>query len=192
MPQANARRGPATVVEGIADAAAFAEAVIGAPHSYDIPAAAHVTAAGRCREEGRARRRGLSLPRGRALPAVPDGLRKLRGLLPEPREWSPSPCRTGRRQVIHVDRMCNECGNCTQFCPYASEPCHDKFTLFQTKEDMDESENYGVLFEDDDMVRLRYEDGVKEYDLASCDNDLPVELEALILTVRDKYSYLYA
>ena len=27
---------------------------------------------------------------------------------------------------------------------------------------MDESENYGVLFEDDDMVRLRYEDGVKE------------------------------
>ena len=28
--------------------------------------------------------------------------------------------------------------------------------------------------------------------LASCDNDLPVELEALILTVRDKYSYLYA
>ena len=54
------------------------------------------------------------------------------------------------------------------------------------------SENYGVLFEDDDMVRLRYEDGVKEYDLASCDNDLPVELEALILTVRDKYSYLYA
>ena len=32
---------------------------------------------------------------------------------------------------------------------------------------------------------------MKEYDLASCDNDLPVELEALILTVRDKYSYLY-
>ena len=28
----------------------------------------------------------------------------------------------------------------TQFCPYASEPCHDKFTLFQTAKDMDESE----------------------------------------------------
>ena len=98
----------------------------------------------------------------------------------------------GSHEIVHVDKMCNECGNCTQFCPYASEPCHDKFTLFQTKEDMDESENYGVLFEDDDMVRLRYEDGVEEYDLASCDNDLPVELEALILTVRDKYSYLYA
>ena len=95
----------------------------------------------------------------------------------------------GSHEIVHVDKMCNECGNCTQFCPYASEPCHDKFTLFDTREDMDESENYGVLFEDDDMVRLRYEDG--EYDLASCDNDLPVELEALILTVRDKYSYLY-
>ena len=30
----DAKRGPATVVEGIADAAAFAEAVIGAAHTY--------------------------------------------------------------------------------------------------------------------------------------------------------------
>lgn len=36
---------PATVVEGIADAARFAEAVIGAPHTYDIPAEAHPTEA---------------------------------------------------------------------------------------------------------------------------------------------------
>ena len=35
----DAKRGPATVVEGIADAAAFAEAVIGEAHTYDIPAA---------------------------------------------------------------------------------------------------------------------------------------------------------
>ena len=51
--------------------------------------------------------------------------------------------------------MCNECGNCTQFCPYASEPCHDKFTLFQTAEDMAESKNPGVLFLDADHVRVR-------------------------------------
>ena len=57
---------------------------------------------------------------------------------------------------------------------------------------MDEGENYGVLFEEGDMVRMRYEDGVKDYALAACDNDRPVELGALILTVRDKYSYLYA
>ena len=96
----------------------------------------------------------------------------------------------GSHQIVHVDKMCNECGNCTQFCPYASEPCHDKFTIFQTKEDMDESDNAGVLFLGGDKVRLRLTD-VKEYDLGSCDNDLPVELEALILTIRDKYSYLF-
>ena len=25
----------------------------------------------------------------------------------------------GRAQILHVDRMCNECGNCLVFCPYA-------------------------------------------------------------------------
>ena len=39
----DAHRGPATVVEGIADAARFAEIVVGYPHVYDIPAEADVT-----------------------------------------------------------------------------------------------------------------------------------------------------
>ena len=26
----------------------------------------------------------------------------------------------GKPQIVHVDRMCNECGNCETFCPYAS------------------------------------------------------------------------
>ncbi|MGL4283641.1 MAG: FAD-dependent oxidoreductase, partial [Eubacterium aggregans] len=34
------------------------------------------------------------------------------------------------RHIIHVDRMCNECGNCMMFCPYGSAPYNDKFTLF--------------------------------------------------------------
>ena len=42
----DARRGPATVVEGIADAAQFAEAVIGAPHTYDIPLYKEIQTAG--------------------------------------------------------------------------------------------------------------------------------------------------
>ena len=29
---------------------------------------------------------------------------------------------TSMPQIIHVDRMCNECGNCTVFCPYDSAP----------------------------------------------------------------------
>ena len=186
----DAHRGPATVVEGIADAARFAEIVVGHPHIYDIPAEADVT-----EFDAQAKKGILSM----ASKCVCDGERCLQCSTVCENCVDSCPNRAnvvikmadGSHEIVHVDKMCNECGNCTQFCPYASEPCHDKFTLFQTKEDMDESENYGVLFEDDDMVRLRYEDGVKEYDLASCDNDLPVELEALILTVRDKYSYLY-
>ena len=177
-------------VEGIADAARFAEIVVGHPHIYDIPAEADVT-----EFDAQAKKGVLSM----ASKCVCDGERCLQCSTVCENCVDSCPNRAnvvikmadGSHEIVHVDKMCNECGNCTQFCPYASEPCHDKFTLFQTKEDMDESENYGVLFEDDDMVRLRYEDGVKEYDLASCDNDLPVELEALILTVRDKYSYLY-
>ena len=86
--------------------------------------------------------------------------------------------------------MCNECGNCTQFCPYASEPCRDKFTLFQTKEDMDDSKNAGVLFLDENRVLVRHDrgPGIRSF----CPpNELPKEIENLILTVRSKYSYLY-
>ena len=97
----------------------------------------------------------------------------------------------GSHQIVHVDKMCNECGNCTQFCPYASEPCHDKFTLFQTAEDMAESKNPGVLFLDADHVRVRMAEE-RDYDLSTSDNDLPVDIEVLIFTIRDKYSYLFA
>ncbi|MCI5723904.1 MAG: hypothetical protein MR283_07915, partial [Erysipelotrichaceae bacterium] len=80
-------------------------------------------------------------------------------------------------------------GNCTQFCPYASEPCRDKFTLFQTKDDMEDSRNAGVLFLGGDKVLVRMAE-VKEYDLSQ-PNELPKEIENLILTVRSKYAYLF-
>ena len=95
----------------------------------------------------------------------------------------------GRVQIVHVDKMCNECGNCTHFCPYASEPCHDKFTLFQTAEDMEDSQNVGVLFLGGDKVRVRLGE-VKDYDLSQ-PNDLQKDIEALILRLRSNYSYLY-
>ena len=95
----------------------------------------------------------------------------------------------GCHEIVHVDKMCNECGNCTQFCPYASEPCHDKFTLFQTEKDMNESENRGVLFLGGDKIRVRLEKD-EVLDLSQ-PNELPQDIETLILTLRGKYSYLY-
>ena len=185
----DAARGPATVVEGIADAAKFAEIVIGSAYEYDIPEEAYVTKA-----EAIAKKAILKM----AKDACCEGSRCVdcNTVCENCADSCPNRANVvikladGRHQIVHVDKMCNECGNCTHYCPYASEPCHDKFTLFQTAEDMVESTNPGVLFLGGDMVRVRI-GAVKDYDLSK-DNNLQKDIETLILTIRDKYSYLYA
>ena len=184
----DAHRGPATVVEGIADAAAFAEAVIGEAHTYDIPEAAYPSKAQAIAKKGI-----LKMTKG----ACCEGSRCLdcNTVCENCADSCPNRANVviklsdGRHQILHIDKMCNECGNCTQFCPYASEPCRDKFTLFQTKEDMEDSRNAGVLFLGGDKVLVRMAE-VKEYDLSQ-PNELPKEIENLILTVRSKYAYLF-
>ena len=185
----DAHRGPATVVEGIADAAAFAEAVIGAAHTYEIPAAAYPAKA-----EASAKKGILKM----AKDACCEGARCLSCNTVCENCVDSCPNRAnvavtladGRTQIVHIDRMCNECGNCTHFCPYASEPCHDKFTLFQTAEDMADSANQGVLFLGGDQVRVRLGCKVEDVDLSK-PNELPREIEVLILRIRSHYSYLY-
>ena len=61
----------------------------------------------------------------------------------------------GRQQIIHIDAMCNECGNCETFCPYSGAPYRDKFTLFSCAEDFENSENAGYLPLDDGAMRVR-------------------------------------
>ena len=51
-------------------------------------------------------------------------------------------------QIVHVDYMCNECGNCATFCPYASRPYKEKFTLFANEADMADSTNDGFVILD--------------------------------------------
>jgi putative selenate reductase len=46
-------------------------------------------------------------------------------------------------QILHVDGLCNECGNCGFFCPYEGEPFRGKPTLFATKADLEASRNAG-------------------------------------------------
>ncbi len=184
----DAHRGPATVVEGIADAASFAEAVIGEAHTYDIPEAAYPSKAQAIAKKGILKM---------AKDACCEGSRCLdcNTVCENCADSCPNRANVviklsdGRHQILHIDKMCNECGNCTQFCPYASEPCRDKFTLFQTKEDMEDSRNAGVLFLGGDKVLVRMAK-VKEYDLSQ-PNELPKEIENLILTVRSKYAYLF-
>ena len=95
-------------------------------------------------------------------------------------------------QVIHVDYMCNECGNCKSFCPYASAPYKDKFTLFANEKDMADSKNAGfvVLDKENKTCKVRFVGLITD-----CKADDPADklydgLKKLICAVIDDYGYL--
>ncbi len=184
----DAMRGPATVVEGIADAARFAEIVVGKPWTYEIPVVAipSITDA--------SARKGILAMAG---PDRQEGSRCLHcdvvcencvDVCPN-RANVPIQLPDGSMQILHVDRMCNECGNCTAFCPYASEPCKDKLTLFETEEQFAASDNYGFLFLPDGQVRTRLLGGESVYDPEI--GGLPQNVRDMILMVKYRYDYLY-
>ena len=186
----DAKRGPATVVEGIADAARFAQEVIGQAYTYDIPQQAYITKTDAQAKKGILNMSGCVCQEGSRCLQCSTVCENCVDSCPN-RANVAIAMADGSHQILHVDKMCNECGNCTQFCPYASEPCHDKFTLFQTAEDMEDSHNAGVLFLEGGKVRVRLAGAPQEYTLDEA-NDLPRELETFILTIRDQYGYLFA
>lgn len=101
---------------------------------------------------------------------------------------------TGRKmtQIVHVDYMCNECGNCTVFCPYDSSPYKEKFTLFANISDFENSENQGFVVMDTDklLFKVRLGDKVKDVCLEDAKPDIPEEIAEIITTVCSKYKYL--
>ncbi len=44
-----------------------------------------------------------------------------------------------QHQILHLADWCNECGNCTTFCPTAGSPYHDKPHLYFTKESFEKN-----------------------------------------------------
>jgi putative selenate reductase len=97
----------------------------------------------------------------------------------------------GSRQVIHIDRMCNECGNCASFCPHAGKPYRDKFTVFSCEEDFNGSGNPGFLPLAGGRFRLRLEDR-SALDCRRGDAAMPPSYNAVITAIMDKYPYLIA
>jgi len=49
-------------------------------------------------------------------------------------------------QILHLDRYCNECGNCGFFCPWEGEPYSGKPTLFDNQAELETSKNAGFAF----------------------------------------------
>lgn len=55
-------------------------------------------------------------------------------------------------QIVHIDAYCNECGNCGHFCPWTTGvPYKDKPTIFNTREDFDDSSNPGWFLRGDKL-----------------------------------------
>ena len=95
-------------------------------------------------------------------------------------------------QILHVDYMCNECGNCRSFCQYAGAPYKDKFTLFATEEDMEDSTNDGftVLDAETKEVLVRIGDRQEKVKADQPSEMLSEDLGKLMCTVIDDYTYL--
>jgi len=95
----------------------------------------------------------------------------------------------GRHQIVHIDRMCNECGNCAVFCPHEGKPYRDKFTIFSSREDFADSENPGIYKISADTFWLRLEDkSVTDYRRGEA--NIPDGWSAMIETIEKNYSYL--
>lgn len=93
-------------------------------------------------------------------------------------------------QIVHIDGMCNECGNCGIFCPHIGNPYKDKITLFWTAEDFEDSTNKGFLPMGDDMYKVRTEDGgIVDYKLGS--HTISNEFEIVLETLLKDYSYVF-
>ncbi|MDP4116806.1 MAG: FAD-dependent oxidoreductase, partial [Bacteroidota bacterium] len=111
---------------------------------------------------------------------------------------------TNVNQILHLDGVCNECGNCETFCPHQGAPYRDKVTLFRNKEDFDDSKNEGFyLTKESDTniiasIRFRSfeEDLVFTFDgklvkRCSDESDKAItKLEEIIGIVISNYSYL--
>ena len=184
----DARRGPATVVESIADAQAAAAAISGI--RFDGHEAENCTGSEDLYlyKKGQLAEDAPAVPDWRCL-GCPTVCEVCADVCPNRANaviHVPGKCQA---QILHIDGMCNECGNCAVFCPYSGKPYRDKFTLFWSEEDFENSENEGFLVTGKDRVKIRMDGqtlgaGTEELDAISAD------AAAVIRTVMRDYPYL--
>ena len=93
-------------------------------------------------------------------------------------------------QVIHIDGMCNECGNCAVFCPHAGRPYKDKVTVFWTEYDFEESTNVGFVALGEDTFKVRNERGqILIHHLG--EKNISYELQVILATLLRDYRYYF-
>lgn len=79
-------------------------------------------------------------------------------------------------QIIHLESMCNECGNCHMFCPKGGLPYKKKTTIFNDREEYNNSKNTGLLKIGENEFLLREEDREYIYEVNSKEDKSKLEL----------------
>ena len=184
------RRGPATVVKAIADAMAAAEDIAG----IDLSTYAEENGAGNI--DTYLAKKGIltgdleERPDARCL-GCPTVCEVCTDVCPNRANVAITVPGLAKPQILHVDGMCNECGNCAVFCPHTGRPYRDKLTLFWSQEDFDDSENTGFLVLDGTKVKLRFADKIQDVDVSDEGCGLYEPLRKTILAVIQDYAYLF-
>ncbi len=62
-------------------------------------------------------------------------------------------------QIINIGDYCNECGNCTTFCPSAGQPFKDKPKFHLTEESFNNAE-FGFYFCDSSSMKIKTDSGI--------------------------------
>ena len=183
------KRGPATVVEAIADAMEAARAIAdfdpdlyvdkNVNPDYQKPLGRRGVLCGDCADSTEPRCLGCATVCETCAEVCPNRANAA--------VWVPG---MRQRQIVHLDGLCNECGNCATFCPYDSAPYKDKFTLYWSGEDFQGSENQGFLPLENGRTRVRLGGVTADYDVSDPGCGLYEPIRRLILAVYENYPYL--
>ena len=185
------RRGPATVVEAIADAAEVARAIAGVDFNKYADCNEQAGREDTCYErKGSLCRDKRNCTKTRCL-GCGSVCEVCCDVCPNRANVAIKVPGLAKHQVVHVDGMCNECGNCAVFCPYQEgRPYKDKLTLFWSEQDMENSENEGFLAVDEDHFKVRVAGTVRTVSVDAVNTGLPEAVRLTIKAVRDSYPYL--
>jgi len=95
----------------------------------------------------------------------------------------------GKRQMLHIDGLCNECGNCASFCAEKTLPYRNKLTVFTDRAALEDSQNAGfALLPESGRFLLRWEGVCRE--ATPEDEGVPPEVGRVMAAVRDDYPWL--
>lgn len=181
--------GPATIVEAIRDGKRAAEAIIGKTLSKDFEA--NLTSAVIYDRKNSLTDEKSDEKEGRRCFNCSEICENCAEVCPNRANLSLKIPGLDMKQIVHVDYMCNECGNCESFCPYSSAPYLDKFTLFADEKDMADSKNQGfaVLDKEQMIAKVRFM-GDEFYWKKGEESKLPFALSNVIEAVCTQYNYL--